>query len=99
MATSMGCAQCHNHKYDPITQQDYFRMFAILNNTEDADLRDESPVLKLYTAQQKAKRIKIQTETAQIEEQFKTIPPDSLAHQAQWDAGYPRELRWQSLKP
>ncbi len=99
MATSMGCAQCHNHKYDPITQQDYFRMFAILNNTEDADLRDESPVLKLYTAQQKAKRIKIQTETAQIEDQFKTIPPDSLGHQAQWDAGYPRELRWQSLKP
>ena len=45
MATSMGCAQCHTHKYDPITQREYFRFFAFFNNTADADLKDESPVL------------------------------------------------------
>ncbi|MBY0456540.1 MAG: DUF1549 domain-containing protein, partial [Gemmataceae bacterium] len=33
MGTSMACAQCHTHKYDPITQTEYFRLFAFFNNT------------------------------------------------------------------
>ena len=33
----MACAQCHTHKYDPISQREYFQFFAILNNTQDAD--------------------------------------------------------------
>ena len=37
MGTTMNCAQCHDHKYDPLTQEEYFRLFAILNNTQDAD--------------------------------------------------------------
>ena len=45
MGTSMACAQCHTHKFDPITNAEYFRMFAFLNNTEDADRRDEAPLL------------------------------------------------------
>jgi hypothetical protein len=99
MATSMGCAQCHNHKYDPITQQDYFRLFAILNNTEDADLRDESPVLKLYTAPQKEERARLQSEIDPLEKQLKTISPDSLAHQVEWEARYPRAHHWLPLAP
>ena len=44
MGTTMACAQCHDHKYDPITQKEYFQLFAIFNNTEDADREDERPV-------------------------------------------------------
>lgn len=47
MGTTIDCAQCHTHKYDPITQEEYFQLFAIFNQTEDADRRDESPVLTL----------------------------------------------------
>jgi mono/diheme cytochrome c family protein len=53
MGTTIACAQCHNHKFDPITQREYFQMLAILNNTEDADRRDESPVLRVFTDQQR----------------------------------------------
>src|SRR5437899_6704765 len=70
MATSMGCAQCHTHKYDPITQTDYFRFFAFFNNTEDADLKDESPLLDLYTPAQKQKRAELSTGIAAIETTF-----------------------------
>ena len=35
MGMTMGCAQCHTHKYDPITQEEYYRFFAILNQTEE----------------------------------------------------------------
>ena len=33
LGTTMECAQCHNHKYDPFSQQDYYRLFAFFNNT------------------------------------------------------------------
>ena len=99
MATSMGCAQCHNHKYDPITQHDYFSLFAIFNNTGDADLKDESPVLELYSPKQKAEQHHLQEEIAAIEKQLKTPTPESLASQAKWEQDFPREHRWDLLKP
>ncbi|MCB9875114.1 MAG: PSD1 domain-containing protein [Planctomycetaceae bacterium] len=33
LGTSIECAQCHNHKYDPFTQRDYYQLFAYFNNT------------------------------------------------------------------
>ena len=33
LGTTFECAQCHNHKYDPFTQQDYYQIFAFFNNT------------------------------------------------------------------
>ncbi len=33
LGTTLECAQCHNHKYDPFTQQDYYQIFAYFNNT------------------------------------------------------------------
>ena len=51
MGTSMACAQCHDHKYDPISIKEYFRMYAILNQTEDADRNDESPRSEEHTSE------------------------------------------------
>ncbi len=53
MGTTMACAQCHDHKFDPISQEEYFRLFAILNNSQDADRRDESPSLRVMSEQKK----------------------------------------------
>ena len=33
LGTTMECAQCHSHKYDPFSQEEYFQMFAFFNNT------------------------------------------------------------------
>jgi hypothetical protein len=99
MGTSIACAQCHNHKYDPITQQDYFRMFAILNNTADADLKDESPLFEIFTPAEQRERKKLQTEITAIETKFKTPTPESLAAQAEWEKQFPGERQWASLEP
>ncbi|WP_166829982.1 PSD1 and planctomycete cytochrome C domain-containing protein [Thalassoroseus pseudoceratinae] len=38
MGLTLGCAQCHTHKYDPITHTDYYRFMALLNNADEPDL-------------------------------------------------------------
>ncbi len=45
MGTSIACAQCHTHKYDPLTQTEYFKLYALFNNTADADRKDEAPTI------------------------------------------------------
>ncbi len=49
MATTMSCAQCHNHKYDPLTMKEYYQAYAFLNNTADVDADDERPTMKVPT--------------------------------------------------
>lgn len=44
MGSTIGCAQCHNHKYDPFSQKEYYQFFAIFNATEDNN--SESPVFE-----------------------------------------------------
>ena len=49
MGLTMGCAQCHSHKFDPISQDEYYRFFAIFNQTEDNDQPGEHPLLPVPT--------------------------------------------------
>lgn len=99
MGTSMACAQCHTHKYDPITNTEYFRMFAFLNNTEDADRNDEAPVLKLFSEDQKAQRAQIEADIATTEAKLRTPTPDLLAGAEKWAREFPVKLEWQTLTP
>ena len=62
MGLTMGCAQCHDHKYDDISQEEYFRFFAILNNTADADRGDESPWLEELTPAQQQQKQNLETQ-------------------------------------
>ena len=67
MGTTLMCAQCHDHKYDPLTQKEYFQVFAVFNNTADADRTDEAPVLALYSDAKKASEAEWRAEIAAIE--------------------------------
>src|SRR5207244_734983 len=43
LGLGLACAQCHNHKFDPISQSDYYRLFAYLNDTQEASVPVYSP--------------------------------------------------------
>lgn len=74
MGTTMACAQCHTHKYDPITQEEYFKVYAILNNTEDSDRTDEAPLHEIWTKELLEKRAALEKEIATVAERVKQVP-------------------------
>jgi len=74
MGTTVACAQCHDHKFDPISQVDFFRLYAFFNNTEDADRNDEAPRLPLYTADQKRRKGELAAEVARLVEEVAGLP-------------------------
>lgn len=43
--TTMGCVQCHDHPYEPIAHEEFYRFMAYFNNTADCDLTDDWPTL------------------------------------------------------
>ena len=45
MGLTTGCAQCHTHKYDPITHTDYYQLMALLNNADEPDLAVFDPAI------------------------------------------------------
>jgi hypothetical protein len=96
MGTSMACAQCHHHKYDPFSQQEYFRLFAIFNNTADADRSDEAPVKRLYTAGQREQLARAQAESFKLEEEFDQTTTKSSNQQVRWEREFPWNFIWQN---
>ena len=59
MGLTMECSQCHDHKYDPISQREYYQMFAYFNNTTDPGMQtrngNQAPVVNVPDKNQQAK--------------------------------------------
>ena len=98
MGTTMACAQCHTHKYDPITQEEYFQLFAILNQTQDADRRDESPIIKVMSPDQN-KEIKVLEERIKkLETTLTASNEENLTALNEWESKLNNENeRWKLL--
>ncbi len=67
LGLTIACAQCHNHKYDPVSQKEYFEFYAFLN-------QDDEPRLEVPSATQAAKRAEIQAKVQAHEETLLNDP-------------------------
>ena len=90
MGTTMACAQCHTHKYDPITITEYFQSYAFLNQSADSDKRDEAPLHEIYPPGVKAQREQWMKDSAAAEAIFKKPDPAWLAGFDEWLAKKPK---------
>src|SRR5262249_54741716 len=99
MGLTVGCAQCHTHKFDPITQKDYYRLFAVFNQTEDNDQGDDSPLMPLPTEEDLAKTEKLKQEVAALEAKMKEVTPELEAELKAWEAKAAQPVEWQTLTP
>ncbi len=54
LGLTIGCAQCHTHKYDPLLHQDYYRMMAFLNNADEPEYEVWTPTARAERAAREA---------------------------------------------
>ena len=93
MGLTLGCAKCHTHKYDPISQKDYYRFYALFNQTEDADRYDDGPTRAIGTVEQ-------QTRTAAIGARLKELRAEAAkpsAARTAWEVELAKQSLWSPL--
>ncbi|KAA5544661.1 DUF1553 domain-containing protein [Roseiconus nitratireducens] len=79
LGLTIQCAQCHSHKYDPLTQEEYYGMFAFLNNTHDA-------IVPVYTDLQQQQRRQVLDRVDALECEIKQAIPDWREQLKRWAA-------------
>ncbi|QDV74718.1 Planctomycete cytochrome C [Botrimarina mediterranea] len=86
------CAQCHTHKFDPLTHEDYFGLYAYLNNVHEA-------TIAVYTDEEQTEIERIHARVNAIEEELKAATPDWRERLSEW-AKQTRgdEVAWQAVK-
>ena len=89
LGLTVGCAQCHDHKYDPITQEDYYRLFAFFNDLEEVDIDaplpgERGPYLAALPTYQRQRRRLLEDH-----EVFERKPP--WEEKVLWAAAHPGE--------
>ncbi len=87
MGLTLGCARCHDHKYDPISQRDFYRFFAFFNNVAEKGLDGRTgnaePFLQLPSAEQQAQKEALKAAIAALE---KALPDAGIAaKQSAWE--------------
>jgi hypothetical protein len=75
LGTTLACAECHNHKYDPFTQKEFYQFLAYYEHCSE-------PALELITPEQEAKRKALQAEQAELEKSLKEIAADPVKTKA-----------------
>ncbi|MFN3651552.1 MAG: PSD1 and planctomycete cytochrome C domain-containing protein [Armatimonadota bacterium] len=102
LGLTIGCAQCHTHKYDPITHQEYFQLFAFLNNANEPEIEVPRPEIA-------ARRAEIETKVREMETALpdRFPPAEGLTGRAhverklaEWQAAQAaKAVKWIPLRP
>lgn len=95
LGLTMACAQCHDHKYDPVTQRDYYRMFAYFNNVPESGVpggsgqyRIADPAVPYGTETELAelKQLEDASAAARAAVEKAERSPETAAAQAAWES-------------
>ncbi|MBA4147256.1 MAG: DUF1549 domain-containing protein [Verrucomicrobia bacterium] len=104
LGSTLECAQCHNHKYDPISQKEYYQLFSFFNNTpketefrtprSTAALKFDGPYLSLPDAEIEQQRSVIKVQLEEINQRIQRHSETLSAAQDVWE----QKLRAESVE-
>jgi hypothetical protein len=91
LGLTVSCAQCHNHKFDPYSQEEYYKVFAFLNDSHEA-------TMPVYTPQEQMRRADIFRKVKEIEEDLRHRTQDWKPRMSEWERALPKQPTWSTLK-
>ena len=95
LGLTLACARCHEHKYDPISQREFYQLFAVFNSVDE-------PNLSVPTPAQQARLTELQQQLKTAERELKEYDRDAAQRQAAWEAKLarsPHEVEWTVMEP
>ena len=104
MGLTVQCSQCHDHKYDPLTQKEYFQLYAYFNNVPENGLDGKKgnavPFLKVPTPEQQAKLDELAKSIQAVEQKLSGPDGELDAAQAKWEeSAQGQNVEWVTLDP
>lgn len=100
LGLTMGCARCHNHKYDPFTQKEFYRMFAYFNNVPESGRAmkygNSPPLMLAPTPDQQSTLVALDAKLAGATDQLRAKQPEIDRLRAAWIDNYAAlpSVRW-----
>ncbi|MGV3771520.1 MAG: DUF1553 domain-containing protein [Verrucomicrobiales bacterium] len=90
LGSTLGCAECHDHKYDPITQKEYYQMYAFFHNITEKGLdgtRTENPLprISVPSPEQAVEMIDLDKAVAAAEQEMRARESELPAAQKTWE--------------
>ena len=91
LGLTLGCARCHSHKYDPISQREYYQLFAFLNDCDEPKIDAPAP----WQVQQGLvrRRDEIRAEVRSLEKRLEEKAEEFTAQQLDWEKTITPEFR------
>ncbi len=84
LGLTIGCARCHHHKYDPISQRDYYQLFAFLNNCDEPQVDAPSEIDIAHGVVER--KAEVQAAIAALEMRLAEMQDQFIAKQLAWEA-------------
>lgn len=92
LGLTMGCARCHDHKYDPFAQKEFYQLFAFFNNIPEkgraVKFGNSPPLIKAPTLEQQTKLAQLERQLNEAEERFRKLEPNLATAQTQWEKSF-----------
>ena len=102
MGTTLGCAECHDHKFDPFTTKEFYSMEAFFADITEKGLyggSDFGTRMALPTKDQQGQLDSLDTKIVELKKVLEASTPELVKQQVEWEKTVSSSVKWQVLKP
>jgi hypothetical protein len=92
MGLTLACCQCHDHKYDPFTQREFYQLYAFFNNVPEVGLdgfnSNAKPIMKAPTSRDREQLADLRVRVEESETKLEGLAKQIEAAQAEWESSF-----------